>query len=413
MNTAKYLQRSTLYPIEPVSAALREKSHFAVIPVYDELDHIALTLKSVKAAMKLSPEPVKVILVINEPFDAPAEARQHNRELLASLRNNDGKYDGGLSVGCNLFYINLTDKEISYKFRNVGNARKAGFDGAIQASDGKVTDDSPLLFSLDADTLIAVDYFEKALFWAESHPKDAGAVFHFAHRFESGDPAVNQAAMQYEIYLRDYAWKIKQTTSPYAFWTIGSAFMCRMASYIACGGMRRNAAGEDFYFLQALAKVGKVGIVPRTAVYPSGRVSARVPFGTGPAIAKAVGGQAVLLYNQKCFDILKDFFAGCAQAEYSVLADNIKIFANEYLIMFFDTLGFSDIWAKIVKNTPRRHDALLKALHTSCDGFFIMKFCHFLEEKYPLEFARQPITVEGDAMEYLQKLRQLDCDRFI
>ena len=413
MNTAKYLKRSTLYPLEPAGAAGGAAAGWVIIPVYNENDHIALTLSSIKKAMKRSPGPVKTVLVINEPLAAPASARAANRLLLESLRKNDGKYDGGLAVGCELFFIDLTDKEIPQKFRNVGNARKAGFDGVIAASDGKVTEHDPLFFSLDADTLISGDYFEKAFYRAKNDPAAAGAVFHFEHRFESDDPAVNQAAMQYEIYLRDYAWKLKTTTTPYAFWTIGSAFFARMSSYIACGGMRRNPAGEDFYFLQALSKVGSVGVVPDACVYPSGRVSDRVPFGTGPAIQQALDGKAIKLYAPKCFEILKDFFSRVNNADYGELSDDLQQFIPEYLDRFFETLDFGNIWNKIVKNTPRDPAALVKALHTYCDGFFILKFCHYLEEKYPEHFARQELEITGDLAEYLKKLRELDRQRFL
>ena len=50
-----------------------------------------------------------------------------------------------------------------------------------------------------------------------------------------------------------------------------------------------------------------------------------------------------------------------------------------------------EIWQKIVKNTPRSAEALQHALQIYCDGFFVLKFCHFLEEKYPEKFARQPL----------------------
>lgn len=413
MNCSKYLKRTVIYPIEPGNTPFPRKAHTVVIPVYDENDHIALTLSSIKAALPGAPEPVKVILVINEPADAPEAAKRNNQLLLASLRKNDGKYDGRLAVGNELFFIDLTGREIPDKFRNVGNARKAGFDGAVGANDGNLTDKNPLFFSLDADTLIAGDYFAKAFDWAAENPAAAGAVFHFEHRFESPDAAVNLAAVNYEIYLRDYAWKIRQTGSPYGFWTIGSAFMCRMASYISCGGMRRSAAGEDFYFLQALCKIGKVGVIPDTAVYPSGRVSARVPFGTGPAIRQALNGKAVRLYNQKCFDLLKDFFDAADNAEYSILAENIQQLIPQYVEEFLMLQNFRTVWAKIVKNTARNKTSLLKALHTYCDGFFILKFCHFLEEKYPQKFLRRELDIPGNAAEYLRDLRQLDRKRFI
>lgn len=412
MNIAKYLKRSDIYPIEPAGRFRLENTHAVVIPVYDENDHIAAALASIKTALQRSPEPVKTVLVINEPVSAAADAIANNRKLLESLRQNDGKYDGGLSVGSELFFIDLTNKEIAEKFRTVGNARKAGFDGIIAEYDGKMTDNGTLFFSLDADTLIAADYFEKAIAFARANPSAAGAVFHFEHRFESSDPAVNLAAMHYEIYLRDYAWKLKQTNSPYAFWTIGSAFMCRAASYVNCGGMRRNAAGEDFYFLQALSKVGTVGVVPETTVYPSGRISSRVPFGTGPAIRQALDGKAVKLYNPECFKPLREFFAQTSAADAVTLQNNIQHLMPQYVEEYLMAQDFLNIWARIVKNTPANQASLLKALHTYCDGFFILKFCHYLEEKYPGSFARQELDISDSTAEYLKSVRVLDRQRF-
>ena len=176
--------------------------------------------------------------------------------------------------------------------------------------------------------------------------------------------------------------------------------------------MRRNSAGEDFYFLQALCKTGPVGVIPDTTVYPSGRVSNRVPFGTGPAIQQALDGRAVKLYNQKCFDELKTFFCAANSAEYSALSGNVQELMPQYVKEFMARMDFTNVWAKIVKNTPKNQQRLLNALHTYCDGFFILKFCHYLEEKYPQIFARQELVISGNTAEYLKNLRELDRRRF-
>lgn len=406
-----YLKRCCeAVPIEPCAFA---GGHTVVIPVYDENICIADTLKALKTAVQRSPEPVKVLLVINEPADAPGTARENNRLLLTGLRKNDGKYDGSLAAGSELFFIDLTDKEIPQKSRNVGNARKVGFDHVILQSDGKVTDKNTLLFSLDADTLIAPDYFEQAFAWAALHPHAAGAVFHFEHRWENPETSSTAAAMRYEIYLRDYAWKLRDCGSAYGFWTIGSAFMCRMNDYMRCGGMRRCAAGEDFYFLQALRKVGEIGVVQDTTVYPSARISQRVPFGTGPAVEAISRGKACKLYNPQPFNWLKEFFLACKQADHASLSSDITAFAPERLAEYLATQNFAEVWQKIVKNTPKSQSKLLNRLHSFCDGFFIMKFCHYLEEFYPAELGKIPLPLEDSELEgYLAELRRLDRQRF-
>jgi len=53
--------------------------------------------------------------------------------------------------------------------------------------------------------------------------------------------------------------------------------ICTVDSYIAVRGMNRREAGEDFYFLNKLAKLGDIGQIHATTVYPSARPSRRVP----------------------------------------------------------------------------------------------------------------------------------------
>lgn len=389
--------------MEPAAHTLPR--HAAVIPVYDENDSIAEVLSTLKTALQHSPEPVSVILVINEPLNAPLEAQQNNRDLLDSLRKSDGRYDGGLTTGSELFFIDLTNKDLPKKHRTVGNARKCGFDTFLSQSDGKVTGSEQLLFSLDADTLIAPDYFSRAFAAFAVNPQWGGAVFCFEHR--TGDlPREQQLSVwRYEYYLLDYALKMHQCQSRYGFWCIGSAFVCRADSYMACGGMRRHAAGEDFYFLQALSKVAPLGVVPDTTVYPSGRISHRVPFGTGPAVARQLAGEVQKLYNAEIFAILKIFFAAVNSAGHAVLMQDITLLAPPFLQEFFAGLEMSCIWQKIVKNSPKNAEALRNSLHNYCDGFFILKFAHFLEEKYPQQFAKQPAPADCELPEALELLR--------
>ena len=334
---SSYLERNpTPYQLEPVCP---EAVHYVLIPVFDENDFLPQTLSSLQSALRRSPEPAAVVLILNEPRNCSAAAYRHNRELLNSLQKNDGKYNGGLIIGKELFYINLLDKDIPDKFRTVGNARKIGFDAVIKANDGKVTAKNRWLFSLDADTLISEDYFAAAWEWIKANPAAAGAVFHFEHRCDGETPAVVQAAVRYEIFLRDYAWKLRSCGSAYGFWTIGSAFMCNALDYMRCGGMRRNAAGEDFYFLQALRKTGYVGVVPGGCVYPAGRLSERVPFGTGPAIASDLSGRGIKLYHPGGFELLAEFFGAVNQSSYEQLTGIISLRAPELLQEFFRKLN--------------------------------------------------------------------------
>lgn len=63
--------------------------------------------------------------------------------------------------------------------------------------------------------------------------------------------------------------------------------------------MNRRRASEDFYFLQALMRGGRLTELGSTRVLPSPRVSQRVPFGTGRAIEAELNthGCAYLTYS--------------------------------------------------------------------------------------------------------------------
>ena len=58
----------------------------------------------------------------------------------------------------------------------------------------------------------------------------------------------------------------------------------RAWAYVKQGGMNRRQAGEDFYFLQKISWIGPISELTDVTVFPSPRLSDRVPFGTGKAV---------------------------------------------------------------------------------------------------------------------------------
>ena len=128
----------------------------------------------------------------------------------------------------------------------------------------------------------------------------------YAHPVD-GAPETARPILSYELYLRyqELAWGY--AGSPYAYPAIGSAMACTARAYAASGGMNRRQAGEDFYFLQQLAKTGKIGRIWETTVRPSGRASHRVPFGTGRKVGAfaADPDEAYLTYHPESFQVLQ------------------------------------------------------------------------------------------------------------
>ena len=83
----------------------------------------------------------------------------------------------------------------------------------------------------------------------------------------------------------------------------------RASTYALSGGMNRRKAGEDFYFLHKIGPLGKIVAVRNTAVYPSARLSDRVPFGTGKAQQEWLvqSNRHRFLYHPQIFEDLRSF----------------------------------------------------------------------------------------------------------
>lgn len=196
----------------------------------------------------------------------------------------------------------------------VGHARKTGVDIACALVDaGRV--ESPWIHCTDADVRLPDTYF-KAGQSASNKAKDhAVLIYPFYH---NDDPASAESAevilatQLYELSLRYYVAAMKFAGSPYAFHTIGSTMAVSARHYAMVRGFPKREAGEDFYLLNKLAKVGKVLALAEgpdcKSIEIAARRSDRVPFGTGAAVNKITGlGDPVLdyhFYNPLVFELL-------------------------------------------------------------------------------------------------------------
>jgi hypothetical protein len=150
---------------------------------------------------------------------------------------------------------------------------------------------------------------------------------------------------------------------------------------VKIGGMNNRSAGEDFYFLQQLARTVGVEQLSGTVVHPSPRASHRVPFGTGRSVTRMLaGGEGEqLFYHPACFRVLGawlDLVADYPDADDCFLRTQAVVISpclEEYL----DLNRFHDIWGKLRRNNPGR-EAFLKAFHGWFDGLKTMKLIHHL-----------------------------------
>jgi len=112
----------------------------------------------------------------------------------------------------------------------------------------------------------------------------------------------------YEIFLRYWVLGLQYAQSPWAFHSIGSTMVTTTEAYVGVRGMNRRSSGEDFYFLQKLAKYSGIHSIRETRVFPSARLSDRVPFGTGKRIRRFLSGdpqREYLLYDPRIFGIIR------------------------------------------------------------------------------------------------------------
>jgi hypothetical protein len=161
--------------------------------------------------------------------------------------------------------------------------------------------------------------------------------------------------------------------------------VCRAAAYAAVGGMNRKRAGEDFYFLQGLAKYGKVGHINATTVYPSMRISDRVPFGTGRKMGEMAesADKNIPFYNPEIFRILKGFIAFLSGADFQGMNGQDAFEAcraiNGALADYLDSKKFNNAWDKIRKNS-KDDVQFRKNLHVWFDAFQTFKLAHHLRD---------------------------------
>jgi hypothetical protein len=268
--------------------------------------------------------------------------------------------------------------EIPDRDGGVGTARKIGMDAALGILDaaGKSTGS---ICCLDADTLVEWNYLcaIRSHFNGTGHP---AAVTAYAHQRIS-DPQLQAAICCYEIFLRSYVLGLTYAESPYAYHTIGSTMACTAEGYRSVRGMNRRKAAEDFHFLNKLAKIGEIGVIEETTVFPSPRISERVPFGTGQRMQRFMSGQVeeYRIHNPGAFEILREWLALMRQrpdTETGVLlseAKRIHVCLEAYLLQ----CRFDTAW-RLIQNNCNDRVQLQRQFHVWFDGLKTLRLIHHL-----------------------------------
>ncbi len=402
---------SDLWEIKGNSRA--DFSGAVVVPALAEEENLFSTLQA------LTKNPLEfisrflILVVVNNREGARQIDKEDNQRTLASLAAREPRLEN-----LELAWVDAASpgKELPVKTGGVGLARKIGFDLALSRLDYETAE--PLLISLDADTLVRPDYLPALCRHFSKSPK-AGAVIPFCHQ-PGANLEEDRAISRYELFLRSYVLGLSVAGSPYAFHTIGSAMACTARGYVRMGGMNLRAAGEDFYFLQHLAKTGGIDPVAGTVVYPSPRASHRVPFGTGRSMSRMLAGEedAVMFYDPACFQILKawlDAVLQNANAPAGVVLSHAGKISRD-LAGYLEEISYGAVWEKLRKNF-RDERNFFSGFHSWFDGLKTMKLIHHLSngplprcepgKAVPGLFALAGLEMSFRVEEQLSRLRKI------
>jgi len=348
-----------------------------VIPCYNE-PALLQTLESVKKC-SWPHSKVEVIVLINHSEDAPDEIKTAN---MATKVAAEQWIENNYCEGMRFFVVGPV--ELRKKWAGVGLARKTGLDEAVLRFN-RLNKTGGIVVSLDADSLVEPNYLVEIEKHFKQNPKHVGATIKVEHQKEGLSEKQKQGIELYEKYLRYYKEALQFTTFPNSIYTIGSAFAVTAESYVKCGGMSRRQAGEDFYFLQNLVQLGTVGEIITTRVFPSARLSDRVPFGTGAAIQKWMEGIEDLTktYNFQAFADLKTFFDvkerlfQSGETGFKTVITDLPESVRQFVLLDNFKIEIEDL----NKNCSSLKSFQTRFFH-KFNAFKVLKFMNFAHENY-------------------------------
>lgn len=379
----RYLGRKSALAGRPVAhGPLDGAGQAVVIPALAESACLFDTLETLAANDAAERGRTLVVCVINNNETASPAQCADNQQTLHRLH---AMQTSGAAL--RLAVIDAASPGYELPARSgVGMARKLGLDWAAGVLESNGAARGPLI-CLDADTHVEPRYLD-AISGHFARPDAWAAVLAYAHR-PGGDPRETRAILCYELFLRYHALGLRYAGSPYAFHTIGSAMACTAEAYAAVSGMNTREAGEDFYFLQQLAKTGPVACINATTVHPAGRASTRVPFGTGRSVLNYMDDPeaAYRVYAPENYGVIKRWLE-LVDARLDAGGDELLAQAESIsrpLCNFLILNQFAAVWAKLRANNPQP-ERLRRAFNGWFDAFRTLKLIHHLRDhQHPQE----------------------------
>ncbi len=419
----RYLQRYGIRQNRPLRMGSREGiERVVVIPALAESGSLFHTLARIAANPRTALHRTLVLCVVNNhppPWTTPEEIRDNQMTLsmLDDLLHGFVPPSSSAHIHEELIKIAVGELRVGFIDASspgleipegdggVGTARKIGMDAALTLFE-EGEPGGGVIFCLDADTLVEENYLI-AVGRHFADTREPAAVVRYAHQMPF-EARMKSAICGYEIFLRAYVIGLSFAGSPFAYHSIGSTMACTARAYLDVRGMNRRNAAEDFHFLNKLAKVGNIGTIKNTTVFPSSRISARVPFGTGRSIWRFTSGEAdeYRLYHSQIFAILRQWLAGM-EADPDRDAESILAAAEEFhpgLKVYLALSRFPIDWPLIRRNCSDV-EHLRRQFHVWFDGLKTLRLVHHLSRSvFP------PVPIAEGLKDLLDRMnRSIPC----
>ena len=372
----RYIEKNVVYPEFIDSEVSPLVSMIVMIPCLNEPE-IIRTLESLWSCNSTSSF-CEVIVVVNESENSCQAVKDFNQQNYLKLFDWKKENDRP-----NLILHPIYARSVNAKHAGAGMARKIGMDEVIRRFNA-LNRPEGVIISTDADCLFSPNYLQRIESVFAKDKSCFAATLNFKHRVDEMADAKQRMGIQlYEDYLHYYKKALDFAGFPDSIYTIGSAFAVRAEAYVKQGGMNRRQAGEDFYFLNKLTKLGKITEINDAFVYPSARVSDRVPFGTGAAMTKWMNedGDLTVTYNFAAFLDLKVLFDQVDYLFRNTTDDGFRTSLPSSVQEYLQTLDFSHKLDEINQNSSTLL-SFRKRFFQFFDGFLILRFLNLAHQKY-------------------------------
>jgi hypothetical protein len=373
-----------------------------VLPAYRESPALLDDLRQLPAG----PGRSLVILVLNRPDrDKDPLANAGLRARIQQLMQDTG--EGAppllpLNDHSDLYLLDLeTLHGATPASQGVGLARKAGCDLALEwMAQGIIGGE--WICCTDADARLPDDYFTRL---ERIDANAVAAVFPFLHMADGPDTCERATAL-YELRLHHHVLGLEYAGSPYAYHSLGSCLAFSSSAYARVRGFPRRAGAEDFYLLNKLAKLGTVARPGGRPVRITSRLSARVPFGTGPAVqaiaARKQPEAAPVFYHPFCYEVLRALLDALPRLATQPAQDLAALLGQQGLSPGQARLAHDKLQAlglqKCLEHCRRQAGSsaqFLRYFHEWFDAFVVLKFIHALrDDGWPMQSLAQLEKIE-------------------